>query len=85
MNTVVPSPKRLLDEQLGLTFECGPSITAQTWLGWDHFRIGTTVRERDARHEGRIVAVFDSTTARVQWNGSGWKSDVSLADLELVR
>jgi hypothetical protein len=84
MNTIVPSPKRLLQEQLNTIMKRGPSITARTWLGWDHFRIGTVVREKGGRHEGRIVAVFDSTTARVLWIGSGWKSDVSLAELEIV-
>lgn len=35
----------------------------------------------DPRHGGRVVAIFDGITVRVQWTDNGWKTDYAIADL----
>lgn len=41
------------------------------------------VDKSDPRHEGRVNAVFYSTTIRVRWD-NGWQSDVDARHLTLV-
>lgn len=44
---------------------------------------GDFVREREGRHIGRVVAILHMAFVRVRWEGSGWLSDIPLADVEV--
>lgn len=89
-NTVVPSPKSQLDAYLRAA-RAGTGMgtitvldTAALWLGYKH-RVGDIVRDRDGRHLGRIDAIFNSVTARVTWLDTGWREEVPLSELVIVK
>lgn len=86
MNTIVPSPKARLRAWLDKTRPASltrpASITAQSWAGHDHLRVGDLVVERDSRHVARIDAIFPTGVARITYIDTKWRADVPLADLE---
>ena len=45
------------------------------------FRCGDAVREKDGRHRGIVVAMAE-TTIVVRWEETGWKSVLSVSDVE---
>lgn len=47
------------------------------------YRTGDIVRERDGRHTGTVVAVFE-WTVRVRWEETGHKTDFSPDEIELI-
>jgi hypothetical protein len=87
METVVKSPKRLLQEALGISVLdgrlCGGYPTAAERLGY-RFRCGDIVREKGGRHEARVDAILPTLVARVTWIETGWKGELPLADMEKV-
>jgi len=91
MMTVVMSPKAKLRVHLAelgygsdLSRGSAGGGTAVDWLGHS-FKCGDIVHEKNGRHEARVDAVLWASVAKVTWLESGWKSELRLSDIEVVR
>ena len=84
MNTIVISPKRLLDRALGIEGRRSSGrATASSWMG---LKLGDTVHDRaDERHHGSVEAIIHSAEVKVRWHETGWVSYVPFADVRKVR
>jgi hypothetical protein len=63
-----------------------PKMThAESWHARRLPRIGQTVRHApDPRHEGVVTAILHSTVACITW-ANGWKSQLQVCELEVLR
>lgn len=81
MSTVVESPNACFRREAGLP----ATITSRVRVGdWMKLSCGDRVRERDGRHIGRVQAIYWSRTVVVQWEGTGWTSELLLTEVERV-
>jgi hypothetical protein len=84
MKTIVESPNRRLRRELGLPDI--PASGSRPRVGdWMKLNCGDHVREKDGRHEGRVEAILHGAWVIVKWDESGWKSELALSDVEIVR
>ena len=60
--------------------------TAARWLGFQRFRVGSYVVEKEGRldHCAEITAILWDVNASVQYVTTGYRGEPALADLELV-
>jgi hypothetical protein len=60
--------------------------TAAKWLGFERFRVGAYVVEKDGRldHAAQITAIHSSTRASVVYVATGHRGELALEELELV-
>jgi len=64
----------------------GPISRSRVGAGdWMKLSCGDRVRERDGRHIGRVQAIHWSRTVVIQWEDSGWLSELALNEIERVR
>jgi hypothetical protein len=61
-------------------------ITAIDWLGYQRFRIGAYVVEKNGRldHAAQITAIHPNLTVSVVFVATGYHGHLALEDLELV-
>lgn len=60
--------------------------TALNWLGYQRFRVGAYVVEKNGRldHAAQITAIHSSLIASVVYVATGYRGELLLDDLELV-
>jgi len=59
---------------------------AARWLGYERFKIGSFVVEKDGRLDqaAEITAIHFNVTASVVYVATGYRGELALADIELV-
>ena len=86
MNTIVKSPRRILEEELGITCESSRGLRNGDCHGdWTPLSCGDHIVDtRDERHVGEVRAISSSVWVIVRWLDTGWRSTLHIKRLRRI-